>query len=99
MSFPFPCPSVFSAVKRFFMRPMLIAIVLGTVLAPAARAVDPRHVDDAPLRAVQFVDANEGWAVGDEGGVWHTSDGGRTWDRQATGIRASLRPEQFLDPS
>jgi len=67
-------------------------------MAPAAQAVELRHVDDAPLHAIQFVDANEGWAVGDDGVVWHTIDGGRTWDRQATGVRASLRSVQFLNP-
>jgi photosystem II stability/assembly factor-like uncharacterized protein len=54
--------------------------------------------DDAPLRAVQFVDANEGWAVGDDGIILHTIDGGKTWDRQKSGTRASLRSVQFLTP-
>jgi photosystem II stability/assembly factor-like uncharacterized protein len=55
-------------------------------------------MEDAALHAVQFVDANEGWAVGDEGVVWHTIDGGRSWERQATGLRASLRSVRFLNP-
>src|SRR6476661_2484424 len=80
------------------MRPVLVALVLGAALAPAARAADPRHFDDAALHAVQFVDAKEGWAAGDEGVVWHTIDGGDTWERQTTGVRASLRSIHFLDP-
>jgi photosystem II stability/assembly factor-like uncharacterized protein len=56
------------------------------------------HFDDAALQAVQFVDREEGWAVGDEGVVWHTIDGGQTWERQLTGVRASLRSLHFLNP-
>src|SRR5260370_29474966 len=75
--------------------PLLAAALL---LAPTARAGEPRFFDDAALHAVQFVDANEGWAVGDEGVVLHTIDGGKTWERQTTGVRASLRSVHFLNP-
>jgi photosystem II stability/assembly factor-like uncharacterized protein len=46
---------------------------------------------------VQFIDEHEGWAVGDDGVIWHTVDGGQTWERQPTGVRASLRSVCFLD--
>ncbi|MCS6975594.1 MAG: YCF48-related protein [Gemmatales bacterium] len=59
---------------------------------------DPPSLADAPLHAVQFVDDQEGWAVGDEGVIWHTIDGGQTWERQASGTRASLRSLCLLDP-
>src|SRR5262245_52598677 len=79
-----------------------IQVVLGTSLALAAasstRAADLRFFDDAVLHAIHFVDAKEGWAVGDEGVVWHSIDAGKTWERQATGTRASLRSVQFLSP-
>src|ERR1700730_7960147 len=80
------------------MRPVLWALALGAVLAPAAGAAPPRNFDDAALHAVQFVDREEGWAVGDEGVVWHTFDGGDTWERQPTPVRASLRSVHFLSP-
>jgi photosystem II stability/assembly factor-like uncharacterized protein len=64
----------------------------------SAAAAPPRAVDDAALNAVQFVDANEGWAVGDDGVVWHTIDGGHNWERQPTATRASLRSLHFLNP-
>jgi photosystem II stability/assembly factor-like uncharacterized protein len=80
------------------MRYAAVALTLSAALGTTAAAAEVRHVDDAALHAVQFVDANEGWAVGDEGVVWHTIDGGKTWDRQATGVRASLRSVQFLNP-
>jgi photosystem II stability/assembly factor-like uncharacterized protein len=61
-------------------------------------AGDHRYPADAALQAVQFVDRNEGWAAGDEGTIWHTIDGGASWERQATGVRASLRSLHFLNP-
>jgi photosystem II stability/assembly factor-like uncharacterized protein len=80
------------------MRPVLLALAVGAALAPAARGGDLRNFDDAALHAVQFIDRDEGWAVGDEGVVWHTLDSGRNWERQPTGVRASLRGLHFLSP-
>ena len=34
----------------------------------------------ADLTALHFVDARQGWAVGHEGVVLHTGDGGKTWE-------------------
>jgi photosystem II stability/assembly factor-like uncharacterized protein len=75
-----------------------LSLLAVALLGGAARAsADPRHFDDATLRAVQFVDEQEGWAAGDEGVIWHTLDGGKSWARQPTGIRASLRSICFLN--
>ena len=84
------------------MRPILrLLIALFPFLFisfPAARAADFRYFDDAGLNAVQFVDDQEGWAVGDDGTIWHSIDGGRNWERQPSGVRASLRSVHFLNP-
>ncbi|MBY0527175.1 MAG: hypothetical protein K2R98_27515 [Gemmataceae bacterium] len=80
------------------MRPLLSALAVMAALAVPVRAADVRHFNDAALNAVQFVDRNEGWAVGDEGVVWHTIDGGDHWERQPTAVRASLRAVHFLNP-
>jgi photosystem II stability/assembly factor-like uncharacterized protein len=73
----------------------LIALCIGA--GSPLRAADLRSFEDAGLRAVQFIDAKEGWAAGDDGVVWHTINGGQTWERQPTGTRASLRSICFLD--
>src|SRR4051794_10271681 len=78
--------------------PLLPVLLAALLLPPAARAGELRNFEDAALHAVQFVDANEGWAAGDEGAVWHTIDGGRNWERQPTGVRASLRSLYFFNP-
>jgi len=82
------------------MRPIppLLTLLYSCLLIFPARSAEIRHFEDAALHAVQLVDKNEGWAVGDEGVVWHTIDGGQHWERQPTGVRASLRSLHFLNP-
>jgi photosystem II stability/assembly factor-like uncharacterized protein len=72
--------------------------VAAALMCPSLRGADLRNFEDAALRAVQFWDNREGWAVGDEGVIWHTIDGGKHWERQPSGVRASLRSLHFLDP-
>jgi len=79
------------------MRPLFSCLALLTLL-PGLFAAEIRHVEDAAIRAITFVDEREGWAVGDEGVIWHTIDGGTTWERQASGVRASLRSVYFPTP-
>lgn len=57
----------------------------------------PQMLDDAELTSVTFIDADRGWAVGDRGVIWHTSDGGRAWKLQPSGVTCRLEAVQFLD--
>jgi len=41
----------------------------------------------AMMNAVFFVSASEGWAVGHDGLVLHTTDGGKTWTIQLDGLK------------
>jgi photosystem II stability/assembly factor-like uncharacterized protein len=68
------------------------------MLAAQATAQPPVPFGDAGIHAIQFIDQSEGWAVGDDGVVWHSIDGGKMWERQKTGTRASLRGVHFLTP-
>ena len=52
---------------------------------------------DAELHDVSFVDAANGWAVGDRGAIWHTSTGGQQWQLQDSGVDCRLESVQFLD--
>lgn len=74
-----------------------LAALLAAVAAPAF-AQPPVPFADAAVHAVQFIDTTEGWAVGDDGVIWHSIDGGATWERQKSGTRASLRSVHFLTP-
>src|SRR3954447_14158570 len=81
------------AALPFVLSPLLL---LGNTCS--ADAADLRYFDDAALNAVQFVDDQEGWAVGEDGVIWHTIDAGKNWERQPSGVRASLRSLHFLNP-
>src|SRR5438132_611793 len=87
------------------MRPICklgAAVLLVAAALTPVHAADLRYFDDAALHAVQFIEeegqTREGWAVGDDGVVWHSTDGGKNWERQPTGTRASLRSLHFLTP-
>ena len=49
------------------------------------------------LLAVQFLNENTGYAVGDFGTIIVTNDGGNTWSSQTSGTSYSLRAIHFLD--
>ncbi|MFQ6042901.1 MAG: WD40/YVTN/BNR-like repeat-containing protein, partial [Candidatus Poribacteria bacterium] len=46
---------------------------------------------------VFFVDENQGWAVGVDGVIVHTEDGGKIWIRQDSGTKSPLRSVWFLN--
>ncbi len=48
------------------------------------------------LRDIQFVDNMTGWAVGDNGAIVATVDGGDTWTTQTSGTTERLRSVFFL---
>ena len=54
-------------------------------------------VNNLEPAAIQFIDVKHGWIVGSNGIVVATSDGGKTWQRQATAITGQLQAVQFVD--
>lgn len=50
------------------------------------------------LVAVDFVDAEHGWAVGAKGTILATSDAGATWVPQESGVDATVVDVSFVDP-
>ena len=78
---------------------VLAALVLLPV-ATAAAAVPEITIaarEDAELADVLFLDVQRGWAVGDRGVIWHTTDGGRNWQIQASHVDCRLESIHFLD--
>ena len=49
------------------------------------------------LLGVGFADEKSGWAVGAEGTLLHTSDGGIRWDRQESNTNHDIRAVNVLD--
>jgi photosystem II stability/assembly factor-like uncharacterized protein len=57
----------------------------------------PRAVGGRRLNAVWFASALRGWAVGGEGVILATVDGGLTWRPQSSGVGDDLYDVQFFD--
>ncbi len=60
-------------------------------------AEKPLGGDYPILRGLNFISANEGWVVGDDGFIAHTTNGGDTWELQASGTGGDLDAVSFLD--
>jgi photosystem II stability/assembly factor-like uncharacterized protein len=72
--------------------------VVDLAVAPSVEdtAVAP-YRNDAAINDLTFIDGLHGWAVGDAGVIWHTADGGRRWQQQASGVACRLQSVQFID--
>ena len=53
---------------------------------------------DVSIRAIHFIDEEEGWAVGGDGAIFRSLDGGASWERQESGTDVvDLRDVFFVD--
>ena len=66
---------------------------------PRPRSDDPTAalLADASLRDLVFVDREHGWAVGEHGAIWHTTDGGTHWHEQHSGTNVGLHGVTFVN--
>lgn len=69
-----------------------VCLSLGSSSCPALAT---RIVDN--LYGTDFVSADEGWAVGAFGAIYHTSDGGERWQQQASGTLEPLFSVDFVN--
>lgn len=71
------------------MKKIVYAACLALLAASGGRAVAADKLTAAVIRqnlfSTCFVSDKEGWAVGDLGRVFHTTDGAKTWDRHSFG--------------
>lgn len=65
----------------------------AATVSPTTRAM--RH--DAALSDIYFLSDLQGWAVGDRGVIWHTDDGGKTWNQQPSPVSCHLSTVYFAD--
>jgi photosystem II stability/assembly factor-like uncharacterized protein len=56
---------------------------------------DLRKINDHDLFAVSCIDNVVGWAVGADGSILHTQDGGWSWPAQHSGVTSTLRAVSF----
>ena len=65
----------------------------GASWQPSTRAADDYF---GALKALQFVDAASGWAVGAGGEILHTANGGTSWAAQASNTTEGLNGVHFI---
>jgi photosystem II stability/assembly factor-like uncharacterized protein len=70
------------------------AAVKSSEAAPHAAAALPASLR---LNAVFFAGSEAGWAVGANGVIYFTADGGRSWQPQESGVKSDLYDVKFLD--
>jgi photosystem II stability/assembly factor-like uncharacterized protein len=82
-------PAVVKRVEKPVIKPLekKPAVIQPAASKPAELAPPP---DDVDLYTVFFQDARRGWAAGDMGKVWTTSDGGNTWQAGFIGEHARI---------
>jgi photosystem II stability/assembly factor-like uncharacterized protein len=91
-------------MRRFFMLVVglcLLGCLFGASAAMAGGSFVPVDVGTGHwLRSVSFGNAKNVWAVGDYAEILHSSDGGRTWAAQPSGMPSSawLSCVKFVDP-
>ncbi len=79
-------------------------VLVGLAMLAPCQAAEPSPQAleilrrDAQLWDVCFVDAQTGWAVGDRGVIWHTRNGGQSWQQQPSPVTCRLNSVFFLDP-
>lgn len=72
-------------MRSVLARPAALALLLTSALAPpAGRAGDPIRIDAVrqSLFGVCYASDTEVWMIGELGRIFHSTDGGATWERQ-----------------
>lgn len=76
---------------------LLLATTHPSGAEPVADPLLTTWRQDGELADVQFIDSLRGWAVGDHGAIWHTSDGGQHWNPQESPVSCRLTSVCFID--
>ncbi len=84
-------------VRRWLLPTLLASSVALGSISLWADGIRARSQIVEDLYDAQLVDANEGWAVGVFGSVYHTIDGGKHWQAQGTPTAQHLYGVSFSD--
>lgn len=53
--------------------------------------------NDIRINDAFFINSLTGWAAGDRGIIWHTNDGGKSWEMQQTPISCIIKSISFIN--
>jgi photosystem II stability/assembly factor-like uncharacterized protein len=81
---------------RYFNLCVLIFAIPISLFAQNWHSIEPR-VTDETLFSISFCDSMHGWAVGENGIVLHSNDGGSRWELQQSGVTDTLLDISFGD--
>src|SRR5881397_2219493 len=95
-------PHIERAARQLFVgrglvvSPLLGALALAAIVSAASAPVSLREVRQSLFGAC-FPTERDGWMVGELGRIFHTSDGGTTWERQYAGTKRPFLAIACLD--
>jgi len=75
---------------------LFLAITLSSMVIFAQWEFQNPEPGNAVLNDIQFVDENNGWAVGEFGTILHTADGGVNWEEQNSSAGFQMGDYAFL---
>jgi photosystem II stability/assembly factor-like uncharacterized protein len=80
---------------KYSMRKTLVVLLSMWCFVPGILGAQQKISED--LFSVTFPSEKEGWACGRLGSIIHTSDGGKAWIRQNSGVNLTLTSIHFVD--
>jgi photosystem II stability/assembly factor-like uncharacterized protein len=95
--------ALITSAARALLATLLSGVALCVLSLACAHADEHVTATIAPsfikedLYCASFVSPDEGWVVGTFGSIYHTSDGGQSWEKQRTGILGPLFSVSFAD--
>jgi photosystem II stability/assembly factor-like uncharacterized protein len=90
-------PKISTANPAIVTPPMPEALADVTISNDNWKVVRRSVESEKNLRVIHFVDSMTGWAAGDAGAVYRTTDGGKTWKPLLSGAAANINFIYFVD--
>lgn len=82
------------------MKKLTVLLTILLISATTLFAQEWSVVSESELNTLTdifMIDANEGWLVGKEGSIYHTTDGFQSFEMQNSGVEDELRKVFFID--
>jgi photosystem II stability/assembly factor-like uncharacterized protein len=85
--------------QKFFLFSFLFSMwwTSGGIVVSSALAQEQLARLPVNLYGVSFLTPEEGWVVGQFGKIFHTTDGGKRWEEQHSGVDTLLTAVNFVD--